>query len=405
VRRLLIWGFVVKISEQPQPIENGEESPPMPARKRRSRWRVAGTVLLSFVALLIAARLALPSFVKWYVNRTIDQSPLYDGQIGGVAIHLWRGAYSIDDIQIIKTTGNVPVPLFAAKRVDLQLQWDALATRRLVGRIVMHSPQLNFVGADEESTSQSGAGGPWLQIIQDLFPFKINSCLLRDGSIHFRAFDSDPPVDIYLSQLEGSIENLTNIYDEITPLVATVKARARAMDQADFEYEMKFDPFSYYPTFQIAVRLLGLDVTKTNALARAYGGFDFERGFFDLVVELDAKEGQLRGYVKPLFRQLRVFSLKKDVPEDDPLRVFWEALVGATTALLKNPPRDQFGTVISLRGDLTNPRTSLLEILGNVLRNAFVRAYLPRLQGVAQDIGVLEFEPGSVGEPGYVGDQ
>jgi hypothetical protein len=159
------------------------------------------------------------------------------------------------------------------------------------------------------------------------------------------------------------------------------------------------DPSSYRPSFQLAVRLIGLDVTKTNALARAYGKFDFESGWFDLVVELDAKEGQLEGYVKPLFRNLKIFSMREDLARDNPLQAFWEALVGTATEVLKNQPRQQFGTVIPLTGDLNGPRTDVLATLGNVLRNAFVRAYLPRLQGVTPDIDGLHFGRGSILEP------
>ena len=65
-----------------------------------------------------AARLAMPWAVRQYVNRTIDRNPLYDGRIGDVTIHLWRGGYSIEDVRLDKTTGTVPVPFFAAKRVD-----------------------------------------------------------------------------------------------------------------------------------------------------------------------------------------------------------------------------------------------------------------------------------------------
>jgi hypothetical protein len=162
---------------------------------------------------------------------------------------------------------------------------------------------------------------------------------------------------------------------------------------------MKPDPSSYRPTFQLAVRLLGLDVTKTNALARAYGDFDFESGWFDLVVELDAKEGYLEGYVKPLFRNLQVVSLRKDIREDNILQLFWETLLGVTSELLENQPRDQFATVIPLTGDLTSPDTDIFAIIGSVLRNAFVRAYLPRLQGEAQDIDWLQFKPGSIESP------
>ena len=51
-------------------------------------------------------------------------------------------------------------------------------------------------------------------------------------------------------------------------MLATVKANALALDHAKFQYEMKLDPFSYHPTFQMAARLIGLDVTKLNQLAR-----------------------------------------------------------------------------------------------------------------------------------------
>src|SRR5581483_8119443 len=198
-----------------------------------------------FVLLLVAVRLALPSALRWYVNRTIDESPLYDGEIGSIDVHLWRGAYSINDVRLVKTTGNVPVPLFSAKRVDLAIQWDALMQRRIVGRLLIEHPQLNFVDAEDESKSQTGAGGPWLDIVRQLFPFKINRAEIRDGEIHFRAFHTDPPVDVYLSQLDASIHNLTNIRDETTPHFARVEATAKAMDQAKFEFQMKFNPFSY----------------------------------------------------------------------------------------------------------------------------------------------------------------
>ena len=347
----------------------------------------------------------MPSVLQWYVNRTIDQTPLYDGEIGDIDVQLWRGAYSIREVRIVKTTGNVPVQLFAARRVDFSLEWEALLKRKLVGRMSIEAPELNFVDGEDSGEDQTGAGGPWLEIIQDLFPFKINRCDVKDGSIHFRAFGTDPPVDVFLSRVNASIENLTNIYDEVTPLVATVKANAVAMDHAKFEYEMRLDPFSYRPTFQLAVRLLGLDVTKLNDLTRAYGAFDFERGWFDLVVELNATEGRLEGYVKPLFRNLAIFSAKRDLREDDVMRAFWEALVGAAAEILKNQRRDQVGTVIPLRGQVDRPSGDMLATVGNVLYNAFVRAYLPRLEGAAPDLDGLQFGPGEVTDPVSVGDQ
>jgi hypothetical protein len=381
-----------------EPKEN--ESPATtekPRRKRGRWWRKVAWVLLVLVVILAIGRAIMPWAVRDYVNKTLDRNPMYAGTIGDVQIHLYRGAYSIHDIRISKRTGNVPVPFFSAKAVDFAIQWKALLHHKIVGRVLMTEPQINFVDAPEEGGSQTGADAPWLQMISDLFPFKINSAIVQNGSVHFRAYKGSAPVDVYLSKMEASVDNLTNIQDESNPLISTVKAKAVAMDQAKFELNMTLDPFSYRPTFHLAMRLLGLDVTKINDLAMTYGKFNFKRGWFDLVVEADAKEGQINGYAKPLFRNLKVFSLTDDIKEDNVLQFFWQALVGGVTRALTNIPRDQFGTLIPFSGSMSGATsTGILQAIGNILRNAFIRAYLPRLEGGPQTVGGLTFEPAEI---------
>src|SRR5437899_926465 len=269
--------------EQNDPGENGAKTAQRPIRKRRHRWRAFFFVLLVLVVLLTVARAIMPWAVRRYVNRTLDRNEMYAGTIGQVKIHLWRGAYSIHDIKISKRTGDVPVPFFSARALDFSVEWQALLHHRIVGRIRIVHPEMNFVDAPTEDEAQTGAGAPWLQMIRDLFPFKINSAIIRDGTVHFRAYQKQTPVDVYLSQVEGTIDNLGNIDDQTNPLAATVQAKAVAMDHAKLDFKMTLDPFSYRPTFHMAVRLVGLDVTKVNDLALAYGKFDFKRGWFDLV--------------------------------------------------------------------------------------------------------------------------
>jgi hypothetical protein len=168
---------------------------------------------------------------------------------------------------------------------------------------------------------------------------------------------------------------------------------------------MTLDPFSYRPTFHMATRLLNLDVTKINDLALAYGKFDFKRGWFDLVLETDVKEGQISGYAKPLFRNLQVFKLSEDIKDGDVLQFFWQALVGGVTALFKNHSRDQFGTLIPFTGDATGTTTTdVLATIGNILRNAFIRAYLPRLESGEESVGGLTFQPAELTDPISAGD-
>jgi hypothetical protein len=388
--------------------QNHSDSPPGPdadagtgrhSIKRRHRWRTIGIILFLLVFIFVIGRALLPSFVRDYVNRTLDRNLLYEGRVGQVQIHLLRGAYSIHDIQVSQRAGNVPVPLLAAKQVDFSIQWDALLHRRVVGQVVMQEPQFNFVASSNQNESQTGSGGPWLEMIQDLFPFTINSAAIQEGSVHFRTYQSQKPVDAYLSHLNASVDDLSNVRDETNPLVTTVQATAQAMDQANLECKMSLDPFSYRPTFHLAVRLLGLDVTKLNDLALTYGKFDFKRGWFDLVLEADSKEGQLTGYVKPLFRDLKVFSLSEDFKEDSVLQFFWQALVGGATTAFKNFSRNQFGTLVPFTADASKTTTTdILATIGNILRNAFVRAYLPRLEADQSILQDFQFETPSFSE-------
>lgn len=363
----------------------------------RKRGRVRRWVLVSAAAvvlLLVAARLALPSFLLSYVNRVLDESPSYDGSVGAIDVHLWRGAYSVRDVKIVKTTRRVPVPFFESPEVDFSLDWRALLHGGVRGRVFLDTPKLNFVQGPTREESQSGADQPWLSMIDELFPFRIDRAEVREGEIHFRAFHTDPEVNVFLADLNATVTNLTNVEDRTDPLIADIRARGTAMGSGRFRFDMSMDPQTRRPDFALAARLLDLDVTRLNNFASAYGGFDFEAGRFDLVVEASAKDGFLTGNVKPLFRGLHVLG-ERDAAEDNVFQFAWEALVGGVKSVFKNQARDQFGTSFTIEGDLDDPRTDVLEIIGNVLRNAFVRAYLPRFDGrLAPEIAVRRSEGG-----------
>jgi uncharacterized protein DUF748 len=359
----------------------------------------------AFVALGACARPVLPWFVRQYVNKALNHSLLYEGRIGDVSLHLWRGAYSISNVRIFKRTGAVPEPFFSCKSIDLAIQWNALLNHKIVGEVSIEQPVINFVAPSNQNEGQTGADQPWMETIRSLFPFQINRLNLHNGSIHFRSYVRAQPVDVYLSNLQASIEDLSNVERTAMPMMATVNATGTAMDQANFEFHMKLDPFSYYPTFIMTVRLLGLDVTKLNDLTQTYGDFQFKQGWFDLVLEAKAEEGQINGSVKPLFRNLVVFDPALDVKMDkDVLQFFWQALLGVVTTIFKNSPRDQFGTLVPFTGDLTAPNVNYLSAVGNVLQNAFVRAYLPRLDNGTDEYEGMQFQAGTPLDPTQTGD-
>ena len=311
-----------------------------------------------------------------------------------VELSVWRGAYRLKGIVIRQTMGNVPVPFFTAREVELALEWRSLWHGEVVGTLRMDQPELNFVDASDQDGKQTGAHGAWMGLIAKLFPFRINTATIKNGTVNLRTYEGPVPLNVHLTQVEITVSDLGNIQEETAPLVATVTASALVMDQAKCECYVQLDPSSYYPTFRLSARLLGLDVTAVNGFAQHYGAFDFEKGWFDFVVEAEAKEGLINGYAKALFRQLQILKVPKDFEDGKILEGIWQGILSVVAFLFKNHDRDQFGTLVPFEGDLTggtNPDYPAL--LVNVLRNAFVEAYLPRFEGRREEVSELEFLP------------
>src|SRR4051812_40936745 len=103
-------------------------------------WRPRNILLLVLgilVLLVVALQFLLEPVVLKFANRKLDEIPGYKGHIEQVHIHLWRGAYSIQGIELKKVEGNVPVPFFSARSVDLSVEWRALFHGKVVSEIVL----------------------------------------------------------------------------------------------------------------------------------------------------------------------------------------------------------------------------------------------------------------------------
>ncbi len=325
------------------------------------------------VALLIGLRVALPWIVKWYVNKTLDEMPEYAGSIGDVDIKLWRGAYQIHDVDIIKTDGDVPVPFFSASNVEFSVQWAALFEGALVAEMEIFDPVINFVSGPTEETSQVGVDKPWLDMIKKLFPLDINRFEVNNGSVHYRDFHSRPKVDLVIDRIEALATNLTNSKRLSKTLVAKIDMDGRVFKESPINLHVDLDPEPDKPTFNLDLKVEPVSLTRLNDFSEAYAAFDFEKGTMEVVIELAAKNGKLSGYVKPILDDMSVVSLKND--SKNPFQLVWESVVGGVTRLLRNQPNNRFATKIPINGTMNDPKVGILPTLGNIFKNEFIRVF------------------------------
>lgn len=353
----------------------------------RKRYALPLWTLLTLAIALLALHIALPWLLRDYLNERLANMGDYRGQISDIDLALWRGAYQINGLNIVKLNGQVPVPLLEAPVIDLAVSWRELWNNRsIVAEVAFERPQLTFVDGGNAANSQTGEGVDWRAQLRGLLPIHINEIRVIDGTLAFRNFTAKPPVDLQASEINGSILNLSNVSVADNTRPASLQATAKVFEQAPVQASANFDPLGQLDDFDLQLRITDIQLKQLNSFTRAYADFDFAAGQGDFVMELDARQGKLKGYAKPLLRNMEVFDWQQDVAAKDKnlLTGAWEALVGGGSWLLKNQRKDQFATRVNIEGDLKTYDISRWQAFKAILRNAFVRAFSSRFDNQEQ---------------------
>jgi hypothetical protein len=347
------------------------------AKKITKKRKIVYIVLGSLVVLLIAFRIALPYILLHYVNRQLTQIKGYTGHVDDIDVALIRGAYVIKDIRLDKTDGKIPVPFFSAKAIDLSVEWGALFHGSVVAKIGVRHPVLNFTKGPTEATSQTSIDKSWTQVVDNLIPFKLNRLEIFEGEIHYRDFYSNPKVDIFTKNVHVLAENLSNAKHQKEALPSTAEATADVYG-GHASLHMKLNALNESPTFEAKAELVRLDITNLNNFLQAYGNFDVKQGEISIYTEAAARDNIIKGYTKPIIKDLKVINWKED--KDHPLKLAYKTLISAVTWVFKNHGKDQLATKAEFEGNLKDPDVNVWHIVGQLLRNAFIQALYPSLE-------------------------
>ena len=340
-------------------------------QRRRGVWVTAGIVTVGVVAVWVT----LPFFLRTYVVETLNKIPGYAASLEGIDVNLFRGKYAVRGINLKKTTGNVPVPFFAAATVDLAIYWRALLQGQVVGVIDLEHPQLNFVNAPTAAAAQIGIPQEWLARVKQLSPVTIARFDVHNGEIHFRDFHRQPQVDLSMTHVAVVGKNLSTRGGA----PASIEAQGQLAPRGKFYLALRADPLATKPTFQLAAQMTDVALPAWNDFLEAYGGVTAKSGEFQVSTEMNADHGELTGYIKPIFVRLKLVKVSDF--KEHPLRAIWETIVAGVAELFTNQPKDQIATRIPLSGSLAQPQPDLWATVGELLRNAYIQALFPGLEG------------------------
>lgn len=338
---------------------------------------------------LIAFRLCLPMMVLRYVNGELSANADYRGHVEDIDISLWRGAYQLKRLKLDKLGGALPVPYFSCEVIDLAIEWEPLMYGTVVGKVYLYKPVINFVNGSTDAKSQIKIDNGWKDTAHDIMPLTVNHCVVEDGELHYRDYESHPQVELALSQIKAVITNLRNVKELGKPLPATVVATANCFDSGRLDLRIALDAMKPDPTFELKETLNGAQLVKMNDFFEAYGGFTVKAGTFDLVTELAAQDGGFVGYAKPFLRDFEVETRRKD-----PLKQLWAGLVSVVTSVLSNPQTEQIATKVPMKGTFSKTEIDVWTSIGGLVRNAFFQALLPSLDGAIHLLNVKRPKPG-----------
>lgn len=334
---------------------------------------------LIVVAVLVAARAALPVFAADYVNERIAALGDYRGHVQNIDVALIRGAYQLRGLTIVKRGAEGQEPFLSLPLADISVKWSALFHGELVGEIQMHGPVMRMVQGETARQTQLGEGVDWVAQVQKLFPFRFNRVEVLDGTVTFRAPGIEQNESLTIHDFEALLTNLTNMEERNVGNFAGFEISGRFGKDTPLSAKGRANPLAQQPTFDVNASLENAPLVDVNPWLREFLNVDAEKGVFSLYAELAAADGRFEGYVKPILEDPEIFRM--DEPSDSALQKAWEALVGAVSGILENPEEEQVATRIPFAGELENPDAGLLAAGLNLLRNAFVAAFTHSLEG------------------------
>lgn len=353
-------------------------------RKHKKPWyrrliRNFSIIIPALGVLLVSIRLALPYIVRSYVNHTVKQVQGFDGSVKGIRINLYRGAYTIDNLVLVKTNAATREPFLVIPQLDLSIQWHELFHGALVGKVLVDQPRVNFENGPTEQEKQAGFHKNWKQTLEKLFPVTINRFQVNDAALHYTDPHRDPPVDIWVTNLYATATNLTNVRNRKTKLPAGLKASAETIGHGQMNIQLQMNPLAKAPTFKLTADVTNMDLTALNNFMRSYGNFDVKKGTFALYLDVAAADEKYQGYFKPFFFNLQVFNWQ-EAKHQNVVHDFWEAIVAGISHVLRNQPKNQLATTVPISGQFQSGNNiDLWATVGGVMRNAFFHALVPKI--------------------------
>lgn len=343
--------------------------------KPHKKRHIGRNIFIGFIILLLIVRFFLNAIVLHFLNKELAGLKEYYGHVEDVNIDLYRGAYVVKDMYLVKIEANPnkktdTIPFFKVKSIDLSVEWKAIFKKRFVGEVYIDQPVVNFAKGQHKHEDVKADTADFRDLVKKMMPLKLNHFEIKNGEIHYIDKYSSPKVDVSMKKIDVVAENISNANDSGKVLPSSMHATADIYG-GSFDLRVKFDGLAKQPTFEMKGDVKKIDLTNFNSMMKAYGNFTIKKGRLDVYTEFAGKQGKFGGYVKPLLKDFEV-DIKGSFGHE-----LYEMLIQGVANLITNPHTDKVGTKVNIEGSFSHPDVNIWRAVSFLLRNAFLQSIKP----------------------------
>ncbi len=281
---------------------------------------------------------------------------------------------------LVPVTGRYNVQIHGGVlSADGHLEYTAEGeTKAILKTLTIEDARVDYVHSSDTTAKEIQAGHAAVKTAKELQNkpealVRIERGEIKNSEFGFINEAAKPPYRVFLSHGSLHLDNISNHLSEGKGLITLTGA---FMGTGDTVISGTFRPETKSPDFDLNIKIERTQMRAMNDLLRAYGNFDVTAGLFSLFSELHVKNGRVEGYVKPLFKDMKVYDARQD-KEKNLFHKLYEGLVGGVATLLENKPREEVATRTEISGPLENPQTDTWKTVVNLAKNAFFKALLP----------------------------
>jgi hypothetical protein len=179
----------------------------------------------------------------------------------------------------------------------------------------------------------------------------------------------NPPYRIFVTDATLDVRDLANRAG--TPArPASARLTGLFMGSGRMSVNAVFRPQSASQDLGAELAIENASLPALNDLLRTTENLEVTAGTVSLYSQFTITNGDLEGYVKPLFRDAQVNERKPQPTISAQLK---QKAAGLLAKVLKNRQTQEVATRTAISGQLGSSKTSVAEIIAELLRNAFIQ--------------------------------